>query len=52
LRAGDIAVCNVDLLLGTDGSGPMAIDYFAQMRGERLHDPGRVFLRARPLLTA
>jgi 3-isopropylmalate/(R)-2-methylmalate dehydratase large subunit len=43
VRAGDIAVCNVDLVLGTDGSGPMAIDYFVQMRGERLHDPGRVF---------
>jgi 3-isopropylmalate/(R)-2-methylmalate dehydratase large subunit len=43
VRAGDIAVCNVDLLLGTDGSGPMAINYFEQMRGERLHDPGRVY---------
>jgi 3-isopropylmalate/(R)-2-methylmalate dehydratase large subunit len=43
VRAGEIAVCSVDLLLGTDGSGPMAIDYFEQMRGERLHDPARVF---------
>jgi 3-isopropylmalate/(R)-2-methylmalate dehydratase large subunit len=43
VQAGEIAVCSVDLLLGTDGSGPMAIDYFAQMRGERLHDPSRVF---------
>ena len=43
VRAGEIAVCSVDLLLGTDGSGPMAIDYFEQMRGERLHDPSRVF---------
>ena len=42
-RAGEIAICSVDLLLGTDGSGPMAIDYFKQMRGERLHDAGRVF---------
>ena len=41
--AGDIAICRVDLLLGTDGSGPMAIDYFEQMRGERLHDPDRLF---------
>src|SRR5687768_6927885 len=30
-------------MLGTDGSGPMAIEYFEQMRGERLHDPSRVF---------
>ena len=43
VRAGDIAICSVDLLLGTDGSGPMAIDYFEQMGGERLHDPARVF---------
>lgn len=43
VRAGEIAVCSVDLLLGTDGSGPMAIDYFEQMRGERLHDPRRMF---------
>ena len=43
VRAGEIAICSVDLVLGTDGSGPMAIDYFEQMRGERLHDPGRVF---------
>ena len=42
-HAGDIVVCAADLVLGTDGSGPMAIDYFEQMRGERLHDPGRVF---------
>ncbi len=43
VRAGDIVVCKVDLVLGTDGSGPMAIDYFEQMRGVRLHDPARVF---------
>ena len=42
-RAGEIVICDVDLLLGTDGSGPMAIDYFEQMRGEQLHDPSRVF---------
>ena len=42
-RAGDIVVCKADLVLGTDGSGPMAIDYFEQMGGERLRDPERVF---------
>jgi len=42
-RAGDIVVCKADLVLGTDGSGPMAIDYFEQMRGEQLHDPAQVF---------
>ena len=43
VRAGDIVVCSVDLLLGTDGSGPMAIEYFEQMRGERVHDSSRLF---------
>ncbi|HWP72708.1 MAG TPA: hypothetical protein VNM36_16450, partial [Gemmatimonadaceae bacterium] len=43
VRAGDIAVCQVDLVLGTDGSGPMAIDYFERMGGARLHDSRRVF---------
>ena len=42
LYAGDIAICSVDLVVGTDGSGPMAIDYFEQMGGSRLYDPPRV----------
>ena len=40
--AGDIVVCAVDRILGTDASGPMAIDYFERMGGERLFDPARV----------
>jgi 3-isopropylmalate/(R)-2-methylmalate dehydratase large subunit len=32
-RAGDIVVCEADLILGTDGSTPMAIDYFEAMAG-------------------
>jgi 3-isopropylmalate/(R)-2-methylmalate dehydratase large subunit len=43
VRAGDIVVCKADLVLGTDGSGPMAIDYFEKMDGARLHDSSRVF---------
>lgn len=41
-RAGDVVVCDVDLVLGTDASTPMTIDYFERMGGERLFDPGRV----------
>jgi len=41
-RAGDIVVCDVDLVLGTDASSPMAIDYFEQMAGTALFDPARV----------
>ena len=42
VRAGEIAVCRVDRVLGTDASSPMAIDYFEKMGGTRLFDPSRV----------
>lgn len=41
-RVGDVVVCDVDLVLGTDASAPMAIAYFAQMGGARVHDPSRI----------
>ena len=41
-RAGDIVVCDVDLVIGTDASSPMSIAYFGRMGGERLFDPSRV----------
>ncbi len=41
-RAGDVVVCDVDLVIGTDASTPMTIGYFEQMGGERLFDPTRV----------
>ncbi len=43
-RAGDVVVCCVDHIVGTDGSTPMAIDYFKRMGGERVFDPDRVVL--------
>ena len=42
-HAGEIVICRVDCVIGTDGSGPMAIDYFEQMRGQALFDPSRVY---------
>jgi 3-isopropylmalate/(R)-2-methylmalate dehydratase large subunit len=42
-RAGEIVVCEFDAALGTDGSTPMAIDYFHEMGGEHVHDPSRIF---------
>lgn len=30
-RAGDLVVCAVDYAMATDGSAPMAIDYFDEM---------------------
>ncbi|HLJ29661.1 MAG TPA: aconitase/3-isopropylmalate dehydratase large subunit family protein [Candidatus Angelobacter sp.] len=41
-RAGDVVVCQVDHALGTDGSVPMALDYFEAMGGKRIFDPQRI----------
>ncbi len=41
-RAGDVLVCEVDYAMATDGSAPMAIDYFNQMGGTRVFDPDRI----------
>src|SRR5579872_7466550 len=41
-RAGDIVVCRVDCALGTDGSTPMALDYFDAMGGRRVTEPDRI----------
>jgi len=40
--ASDIVVCDVDLVIGTDASSPMALAYFDKMGGQRLFDPERV----------
>lgn len=42
--AGAVVVCDVDLVIGTDASSPMAIDYFERMGGERLAHPGQVVI--------
>src|SRR6476469_2060363 len=44
VHAGDVAICEVNAVFGTDGSGPMAIDYFEQMGGTTLFDPSSVYL--------
>jgi 3-isopropylmalate/(R)-2-methylmalate dehydratase large subunit len=41
-RAGDVVICRVDCALGTDGSTPMALDYFEAMGGARVHDASRI----------
>jgi 3-isopropylmalate/(R)-2-methylmalate dehydratase large subunit len=40
-RAGDVVICTIDSALGTDGSTPMAIDYFEEMGGGRVLHPER-----------
>jgi 3-isopropylmalate/(R)-2-methylmalate dehydratase large subunit len=41
-RAGALVICDVDGAMGTDGSVPMALDYFDRMGGTRVFDPGRI----------
>ncbi len=42
--AGDVVVCPVDCALGTDGSTPMAIDYFEAMGGTHVLNPRSIVL--------
>src|SRR5213078_2571048 len=41
-RAGEVVICRVDGAMGTDGSVPMAIDYFRAMGGSRVQSPERL----------
>ena len=45
-RAGDLVVCDVDCALGTDGSTPMALDYFDRMGGTAVRHAGGELHRA------
>jgi 3-isopropylmalate/(R)-2-methylmalate dehydratase large subunit len=40
--AGESVVASVDLVMATDGSGPLALDYFRKMGGQRSFDGARV----------
>jgi 3-isopropylmalate/(R)-2-methylmalate dehydratase large subunit len=42
VHAGEVAICEVDYAMGTDGSIPMALDYFAAMGGTRVFAPGNL----------
>jgi 3-isopropylmalate/(R)-2-methylmalate dehydratase large subunit len=41
-RAGDLLICAVDYAMATDGSAPMAIDYFEQMGGTQVFAPEHI----------
>jgi 3-isopropylmalate/(R)-2-methylmalate dehydratase large subunit len=40
--AGESLVCRIDSAMATDGSAPMAIDYFRKMGGTALREPERI----------
>jgi 3-isopropylmalate/(R)-2-methylmalate dehydratase large subunit len=43
VRQGQVVVCDVDAVIGTDASTPMALDYFDAMGGQAVHKPQNVF---------
>ena len=43
-RAGESVVCRVDSAMATDGSAPMAIDYFRKMGGTKLRYPEKIVI--------
>jgi 3-isopropylmalate/(R)-2-methylmalate dehydratase large subunit len=44
LKAGDIAIANVDLAMAQDSTGPLAIKSLKEMRIDKLRDPSKVLL--------
>ena len=39
VQAGDMVVINVDTCMGHDANGPLAIEYFYKLKGEKLYNP-------------
>ncbi|MFZ5590770.1 MAG: 3-isopropylmalate dehydratase large subunit [Bacillota bacterium] len=44
VHAGDLVVADVDLIMGQDGTSPLAIKAFENMGGEKVFDPEKVAL--------
>jgi 3-isopropylmalate/(R)-2-methylmalate dehydratase large subunit len=43
VRQGQVVVCQVDIVIGTDASTPMALDYFDAMGGQAVCRPQNIF---------
>jgi 3-isopropylmalate/(R)-2-methylmalate dehydratase large subunit len=41
-NAGDIVIANLDFVMGQDGTSPLAIRVFKEMKAKRVFDPNRV----------
>jgi 3-isopropylmalate/(R)-2-methylmalate dehydratase large subunit len=41
-RAGDLVIAHLDFIMGQDGTAPLAINSFHEMRGEKVFDPSKV----------
>jgi len=42
--AGETVVASIDLAMATDGSGPLTIELFHQMKIGKLHDPAKIIM--------
>ncbi|NLK18470.1 MAG: 3-isopropylmalate dehydratase large subunit, partial [Synergistaceae bacterium] len=42
--AGDMIVARVDLVMATDGSGPLMLEYFRKMNGKSVFDPQKIIM--------
>lgn len=41
-KAGDIVVCDLDFMIGQDGTSGVAIDVFRKMSGKKVFDPSKI----------
>ncbi len=44
VRAGQTISASVDVVMATDGSGPLTVDFFQKMQGDTSFDPARVLM--------
>jgi 3-isopropylmalate/(R)-2-methylmalate dehydratase large subunit len=42
--AGDVVMASVDVVMATDGSGPLTLDFFEKMEGKGVFDPARILM--------
>ena len=42
VSAGDIVICNVDFMMGQDGTSPLAIKSFKEMGGSKVFNPEKI----------
>ena len=42
--SGDVVMAKVDVVMATDGSGPLTLDFYRKMEGKGVFDPERVLM--------
>lgn len=44
IYANDVTMASVDVVMATDGSGPLTLDFYSKMEGRGVFDPSRVLM--------